>query len=246
MSDAPQAPLEFDRADEAPGAACSACQQPIASTYYTVGDQVMCERCKADVELALAQRPDFSNYARAVLLGSLWGLLGAAVWWGVRVFAHLEVGLIAIAIGYFVGKAVRSASGGLGGLRFQVLAVALTYFWISANYVPDIVQGVVAQVESEEPSGSEQATADATALAAAPALSSTAEAEPADDASSSVAALILLPIFVFGLAMAAPFLEGASNIIGLLIIAFGLYQAWTINKRAALSVAGPFSSSSRA
>ena len=41
--------------------------------------------------------------------------------------------------------------------------------------------------------------------------------------------------------MASPFLEGASNALGLLIIGFGLLQAWQINKRTVIEFAGPFS-----
>ena len=41
-----------------------------------------------------------------------------------------------------------------------------------------------------------------------------------------------------GLAFAAPFLGGTSNIMGILIIGIGLYEAWKINRRVPLS--GPF------
>ena len=43
---------------------------------------------------------------------------------------------------------------------------------------------------------------------------------------------------VLGLAFAAPFLGGTSNIMGILIIGIGLYEAWKINRRVPLS--GPF------
>lgn len=42
------------------------------------------------------------------------------------------------------------------------------------------------------------------------------------------------------LALAAPFLGGFENIIGLLIIGFGLYQAWQMNKHVELRFNGPF------
>jgi hypothetical protein len=43
-----------------------------------------------------------------------------------------------------------------------------------------------------------------------------------------------------GIALAAPFLQGAENLIGLLIIGFGLWQAWSLNKRADVAIEGPF------
>jgi hypothetical protein len=45
---------------------------------------------------------------------------------------------------------------------------------------------------------------------------------------------------VVAFALAAPFHQGF-NIIGLLIIAFGLWRAWKLNQRTELTVNGPFS-----
>lgn len=42
------------------------------------------------------------------------------------------------------------------------------------------------------------------------------------------------------LALALPFLSGFKNLLGLLIIGFGLYEAWKINKRPKLEISGPF------
>jgi hypothetical protein len=47
----------------------------------------------------------------------------------------VEIGIIAIAVGYMVGKAVRAGSRGLGGRPQQILAVLLTYFSITTSYV---------------------------------------------------------------------------------------------------------------
>jgi len=42
------------------------------------------------------------------------------------------------------------------------------------------------------------------------------------------------------IALAMPFVAGFKNILGLLIIGFGLYEAWKINKRPKIDVSGPF------
>jgi len=48
-------------------------------------------------------------------------------------------------------------------------------------------------------------------------------------------------LIAFGYALAMPFLAGIENLIGLLIIAFGLWEAWKINKAPARPVIdGPF------
>lgn len=53
-------------------------------------------------------------------------------------------------------------------------------------------------------------------------------------------ALIVGIIILLGIAFALPILAGFENIMGLVIIAIGLYQAWTMNRKLVLSVAGPF------
>jgi hypothetical protein len=40
-------------------------------------------------------------------------------------------------------------------------------------------------------------------------------------------------------ACAAPFLAGLQNIIGLVIIGIGVYQAWKLNRRVPLVITGP-------
>ena len=45
----------------------------------------------------------------------------------IRKITGYEIGIVAIGIGYLVGKAVRKGAGGFGGTRYQVLAVFLTY-----------------------------------------------------------------------------------------------------------------------
>lgn len=214
MSDAQQAPLQFETAGAPSSASCGVCRQPIASSYYTLGAQIACERCKAQLELALHQRAGFAGFMRALALGSGAGLVGAAVWYGVRAATQYELGILAIAIGWGVGTGVMRGSGGRGGLGFQALAVALTYFWIAANYVPDLLASF----------GTADSAAGSSALASAP-----------------VAVRLLVAVVS---ALSLPFAMGFENVIGILIIGFGLYQAWTITKRVEIGVAGPFSLSS--
>jgi hypothetical protein len=47
-------------------------------------------------------------------------------------------------------------------------------------------------------------------------------------------------IVVFVISLVAPFLEGFSNIIGLVILGFAVYQAWIMNRKVNIEVSGPF------
>jgi hypothetical protein len=51
-------------------------------------------------------------------------------------------------------------------------------------------------------------------------------------------AVAFVAVCVFSLA--APFLEGIQNVIGILIIGFALYEAWKLNRRIPLAITGPF------
>jgi hypothetical protein len=44
---------------------------------------------------------------------------------------------------------------------------------------------------------------------------------------------------VFALSLAAPFLAGVQNLVGLLIIGVALWEAWKFNARQPLSISGP-------
>lgn len=55
----------------------------------------------------------------------------------------------------------------------------------------------------------------------------------------------LLVIVAFVFALASPILGGFENILGILIIGFGLYQAWQLNKRPPFETEGPFQVGSR-
>ncbi|MBI1784261.1 hypothetical protein HYR69_03880 [Candidatus Sumerlaeota bacterium] len=60
---------------------------------------------------------------------------------------------------------------------------------------------------------------------------------------SWVRAILLLGIgviFIFLFAMAVPIITGVSNPIMLLIIIFGLWEAWKLNRKVTLSFGGPF------
>ncbi len=141
-----------------------------------------------------------------------------------------EFGLIAIVVGFLVGAAVRKGDG-RGGWKYQALAMFLTYTSIVSSYVPLIIR----EVQTQQQKATLPAAASDTA---APAIvfDSATVSETASGPSNPVI-VILLGI---GVIYALPFLAGFENILGLVIIAIGLYEAWKLNKRAELKIAGPF------
>jgi hypothetical protein len=176
-----------------------------------------------------------------LLYGGLAAAAGTVVWSLIISLTGYELGLIAIAVGIAVGVAVRKGSRGRGGWKYQSLAMVLTYVSITTSYVPLIVQGMAkgskehaAAVEGTQ--GSASPVVDETAQSKASVPATKAGAEPAGLALP--VALLAFVALVWGLALAAPFLAGLNNIMGLIIIAIGLYEAWKFNR--AVKVNGPF------
>jgi hypothetical protein len=143
--------LQFDRViSNAPAAAhtdaaqgtviCKACSKPIDREYYHLNGKVTCKSCRNAIAAAVATPEGVLPLARAAGLGFVAAIAGAALYYGVIALANLEIGIIAIAIGYMVGWAVRKGAGGRGGRRFQVLAVVLTYWAVGLAYAPLILR----------------------------------------------------------------------------------------------------------
>ncbi len=236
--------LQFDRADFGDQAAkpltCANCASPIGSAYFEARGQVICEACRHRLEEFLATRPGLPGFLKALGAGLGAALAGCVIYYAVLALSGYEFGLIAILVGYMVGRAVRWGSGNRGGAAFQALAIALTYITIVSSYVPIIITQVraAAAKEAVHQAGPTSATGSQVGASASPATNET-------DSSSSTArptfggflrGLALVSLFV----LALPFLQGASNIIGLLIIGFALYEAWKINRRVEVVINGPF------
>ena len=219
--------LQFQHAEpidaaSSPNAAqtCVVCKQPVADTYYHAQGQVVCPLCAQRIQTG-QQAPPPLSLMRAALYGGGAALGGCLLYSLVAIVLHAEIGLIAILVGWMVGKAIRHASYGRGGRPQQILAVALTYFAITTSYIPVFLYhgATVAQTKS------------------AP-VSSSAPAEVRPRMSFGATVLFLLII-----AAAAPFMSltsGFSGLISLFIIFIGLRQAWKLTERREILLMGPY------
>jgi hypothetical protein len=252
MAEDAKGDLQFDRAEYEGNRPvkprCSSCGQEIWSVYYAANDRLLCERCKADLELQGSQGSRIGRFARASLYGAGAGAVGAGIWYAVRATTGYELGLIAIVVGLMVGGAVHKGSNGRGGWRYQALAMFLTYASIVSTYVPEVVGGLKQVAEkspqaSAPPAPSEGASPAPTAQPSTPVRAASAR-DPSQGAEPMGAGRALLAVGVFLLvvaviAFAAPFLGGFENIMGIVIMGIALYEAWKINRRQPLVITGP-------
>lgn len=245
--------LQFDKADVPDGGSksmsCTFCQSSLTTNYFELNGQPACEKCRYEVEQERTSGSSAGRIFRAFFAGTAAAIVGALLYYGVSALTGYEFGLIAIVVGLLVGFAVKWGSRGRGGWLYQGMAMLLTYLAIVGTYVPYIFdefenEEIAAEMEQQtEGSTGEISEGEAAAEDSEEAVAATMSEEEFADISFAEMAIGLL-LFVL-LIMALPFLAGFENIIGLVIIGIGLYEAWKINKFQPLVVEGPFQVGSR-
>ncbi|MCB9757564.1 MAG: hypothetical protein H6753_03960 [Candidatus Omnitrophica bacterium] len=242
--------LQFDKAVPAVQAqgqtTCTHCQSSLVGEYFAINGDVVCAFCKQRIEKEFVGGSPFGRVIKAFALGIPAGMIGAGIYYAISALTGYEFGLISILIGYMVGFAVRLGAQHRGGLPYQIIAVLITYMAICSTYVPPIIeewkkssaievngQKNIEDVTQPEMSGSASETVQ---------IDSTEESTPGAITASNqqVHFKAIHYIVAFILSLTIPFMMGFSNVIGILIIAFGIFQAWQLNRKVKLNFEGPF------
>lgn len=236
--------LQFTKLElDGPGDGDVRCAQlgtPITGEYYLLNGEVISPEAKAGIsEAAGAPISGASRFSKAALYGFVAAALGSLLYFLVSWLTGYELGLISIVVGIMVGKAVFIGSGNRGGRKYQVLAVLLTYLSIVSSYVPLIVmQFSEEQTEQAKAvGGGEGPSSGAEAVSEAPAQDAIGGPQDPEEQGEFT---LLGVVFLVGLLFALPFLSGLENLLGLAIIAFGLWEAWKLTARAEMVIEGPF------
>ncbi len=133
----PEAP-QFATAEYAadrPTMQCAACRQPIGGSYFKIKGSPVCAGCTEAIR-AKMPRDSTGAFLRAIVLGIVGALIGLALYVAFALATGLIIGWVSLAVGWIVGKAMHLGSGGVGGRRYQVVAVALTYLAVAMSAVP--------------------------------------------------------------------------------------------------------------
>ena len=220
---------------------CKSCQQELTGTYFRINGMLACEKCTRQLQ---AQTPKDTHaiYVRGILFGVGGAIAGLILYSAFGIITGIEIGYVALAVGWLVGTAVKKGSNGVGGRRYQIAAVALTYAAVSLSAIP---LGISYMMKEKKPAVA------TTASASSPGSSAT---DPNAAPSSNDSAIVVQPVkqqrsvgtivgaLIFA-GLASPFLElqgGFSGIIGLVIIFVGMRIAWKITAGPRLEILGPF------
>jgi hypothetical protein len=255
------APLQFDTAtpNAAAAATCASCSEPIRSVYYEVNANVVCSRCRGKLEGLLSSTGRVRRFRRAFGFGLSAAIAGAIFYYGFREVTGIDFGLVAVLVGFMVGKAVFVGGDRRGGRRYQIMAVVLTYFAIASTYVPMVFKEGGKNIAAARDSAKVAMQRDSLRAGGVVADSSTAsvsESTPAEneaDAAPSAAstkplgskklgfgAILLAFVGMVLFTAALPILAGMSSIISVVILFFGLMQAWRMNRAVEVNVSGPY------
>jgi uncharacterized protein (DUF983 family) len=117
------------------GEVCKSCKKPLSGDYFRINGIVACENC---TEQLRRQLPVDSSAAfiRAIAIGIGAAVLGCGLYAGFTILTSIYIGIVSLAVGWLIGKAMKMGSGGIGGKRYQIVAVALTYIAVSMADVP--------------------------------------------------------------------------------------------------------------
>ena len=231
MSELPSLPApidlehaQFDSPAAASGLECAGCGRQLSGSYFDINGMPTCEACRYRVEAEYAKGAGTRGFFKALLAGGLAAIAGFLLYWAIEEFTGIEFGLIAVVVGLMVGKAVRWGSSARGGWVYQTMAIALTYLAIASTYIPPLIKEARSEHQAKAaattapPGASNPAAAGTAAVSTAP---SGGESEAPIGAADFLVALGA----VLALAVALPFLAGVHNILGILILGFGVYEA---------------------
>ncbi|HXT15255.1 MAG TPA: hypothetical protein VN706_06470 [Gemmatimonadaceae bacterium] len=209
------------------GVACSLCGKSIKDYYYSRAGASICTSCKLAIERAGGSGSGAGVFGKAALFGLGAALAGAAVYYAVIAMFDLEIGIVAILIGYMVGRAIRASHPNAKGRKYQVLAAVLVYFSVGMAYMPLLFTEArhaartakthAAATAARTPAPTDSAAAGADSLASAPPVQT-----------KHVSPLMVL-VSVIALAFALPVMAIFSSVTGIitaLIIGFGIRRAW--------------------
>jgi hypothetical protein len=204
---------------------CKSCGREIIGSFYKVNGALACAACAQKIQDEMA-KDSHAAFVRGILFGIGGAILGLILYVAFALITGLIAGIVSLAVGYLVGKAMVKGSGGVGGRRYQVAAVLLTYMAVSLAAVPIILSHYYKQHSAQA-----QAQAQVTDSATPPQVP-----KPAVSHAKAWGTLVLI-------ALASPFLaltNPAQGAIGLIILFVGLRIAWRITAGRTVSILGPF------
>lgn len=214
---------------------CNICNRANFEDYYYVNNQTACPKCAGEAREGLPS-DSRAAFARGLMLGLIAAALGLLLYASFTIVTNIHIGFMALVIALIVPAAILKGSNGIGGQRYQIAAVLLTYFAISASAVP--VKVVTAFEHHFQKVSVQRSVADAGDRGAT---------ENRGDSPNLETRLQRAVVKLAVMGLASPFLEihdPLHGLLELLILIVALRIAYHLAAARPLEVDGPYSVSS--
>jgi hypothetical protein len=231
---APSGMPQFSKAEYAhvPGTErCRVCNNLISGDYFRVNGLMACNQCASEAREG-QPRDSHIAFSRGLVFGVGAAVIGIIGYAAFTIVTGWYIGYLALGVGYLIAKAIKKGASGLGGRRYQIAAVILTYSAISIAAVPIGIAAAIKHAKGERKVETKMSSS-------VPEGSSQQQVHPNHPpiALGAFAGRLLL------LGLASPFLELQDPVhgaIGLFILFIGLRIAWQLTASAPLDVEGPY------
>ena len=224
--------LQFQHAEFSPNAPrlpCAFCKREAGESDYRAGGAVACSACARRLS-DLQIKPDTKTLWTRAFPWGVGAAIAGAIIFAIISLTGFQFALVAILVGYMVGKAIVRATQGRTSRACQVMAVVLTYGAITTSYMPFFIAGAVKQMSKRAKNKP----------APPPDLSS---AEKMSLGTALIGLVVGIALLI-GVALVMPFLivvhAPVSGLINLLIIFIGLRKAWTLTTPFRAEITGPY------
>ena len=130
---------------------CSFCGTPICSSCLTlIKTHTACEKCSTQIQSELEdEKAGLLSMPTAVAGGMIGAAIGGIAWALVVIFANMEVGYVAIGVGWLAGTGVVMGAGGKKGASLQMVAAACSVFGLLIGKYFSIAHAVIQSLEEE-------------------------------------------------------------------------------------------------
>ena len=225
---------------------CSVCNQPISGTYFRVNNHMACSACTERLKSSIP-KDSHAAFARAVTFGAGAAVAGLVLYAVVGIVTGLMIGYVSLAVGWLVGKAMMKGSGGLGGRRYQIVALLFTYAAVSMAAIPMAIAEFSKEKKqrAENSAPAPQPSGSANPRSPGPEGGQSAASNPESGSTGKHMSFASAIGYLALLGLASPFLELGSSplngLIGLVILFVGIRIAWQLTRgHPPLVVEGPF------
>ena len=111
---------------------CANCGKELVDDFHKIVNsekQVLglCDKCYKEIKAHEEAQSKNINYSYAILLGFLFSLVGAVLWYAVVYISKWQLGIVALGVGMLAGYGVKLGSGNKQSLNLQIISGVIAF-----------------------------------------------------------------------------------------------------------------------